>query len=548
MAGQGFISFPRTEKYSAKLADNIITLRNEKALMDFKICVKDDTIPCSKFVMAAHSPMLRAMLTSDMAEVAKQEIRLDQIDVGIIQIILDYMYCEDVSFNKDQLMALITASDYLQMTELKEMCLNEVPAILEPANVITWWKEAGNMNYDSIQDRCEEIIAANFNQISQQTDFLNLSIAEMQHYVSNVCKDSVKADDVLDAVMKWIAHDKAQQEYLEDLLHNVQLNKCSAESIKSVLQTYETLLDSQPMMYKLLCNTLADISTALMASCKIEAKMVVVGGQYNVNEANLVCWEVNEGFRELYNIPPKNIGNRSSVCKTPTGFAITGGVGINLCCLFVASSKQWIRMQNMLTKRQIHGSVCVKNVLYVLGGSVGETNHASSSVHSIDIANGNWQKEPALPLTVQCPNVSDVDESLYLFDADDSGQLLQMNITEKIWRKRASPPNGKRYTAVTMISALDRLFVAGGESMICAWYIPETDTWCTGQQPLREHWYGALTHINRKLLLLGGYFIDGGTNAVEEYDIDDDKWTVCNHTMPRNIFFHQAFMLDNRVP
>ena len=46
--------------------------------------------------MAVHSPMLRAMLTSDMAEVAKQEIRLDHISKDIIQIILDYMYCEDV--------------------------------------------------------------------------------------------------------------------------------------------------------------------------------------------------------------------------------------------------------------------------------------------------------------------------------------------------------------------------------------------------------------------------------------------------------------------
>ena len=50
----------------------------------------------ARFIMAVHSPMLRAMLTSDMAEVTKQEIRLDHICKDIIQIILDYMYCEDV--------------------------------------------------------------------------------------------------------------------------------------------------------------------------------------------------------------------------------------------------------------------------------------------------------------------------------------------------------------------------------------------------------------------------------------------------------------------
>ena len=251
------ISFHRTQDYSVKLADNIMMLRNEKALMDFKICIKDDTIACSKFVMAAQSPMLRAMLTSDMAEVAKQEIRLDHIDLEIIRIILDYMYCENVSFHKDQLMALIAAADYLQMTELKEMCLDEVPAILEPANVITWWKEAGKMNFDTINDRCEEIITTKFSQISQQTDFLNLGFAEMQHFINNVCKpkDTMKADDVLDAVMRWVSSEDGQQTHLEDLLLKVQLSKCSSECIKTVLQSYETLLDHQPLMYKLLCNT-----------------------------------------------------------------------------------------------------------------------------------------------------------------------------------------------------------------------------------------------------------------------------------------------------
>ena len=184
MAGPGMLSLSRTEKYCTKLADEVVKLRSEKALMDFKIHVKDDEFPCAKFVMAAHSPMLRAMLTSDMAEVAKQEIRLDHISKDIVQIILDYMYCEDVSFHKDQLMDLIAAADYLQMTELKAMCLDEVPDILEPVNVISWWKEAAKMNYDAIKQPCEEVMAANIKQISHQTDFQNLDLSEMQHYVS----------------------------------------------------------------------------------------------------------------------------------------------------------------------------------------------------------------------------------------------------------------------------------------------------------------------------------------------------------------------------
>ena len=263
MAGPGMLSFSRTEKYCTKFADEVTKLRTEKALMDFKIHVKDDEFPCAKFVMAAHSPMLRSLLASDMAEVAKQEIRLDHICKDIIHIILDYMYCEDVSFHKDQLMDIIAAADYLQMTELKQMGLDEVPDILESGNVISWWKEAAKMNYDNIKDQCEEMMAANFNQISRQADFLNLDFIEVQHYVTDICSNTVNSDDIVDAIMQWVSQNEERSPYLEDLLNKVKLNKCSAEGIEAIMKTHESLLDKAPTtVYKLLLSTMVKIATS----------------------------------------------------------------------------------------------------------------------------------------------------------------------------------------------------------------------------------------------------------------------------------------------
>ena len=125
------IPFKRSKTYLSNMADKIIGMREEKLLFDFKIHIKDDFLPCHKFIVALHSPYMKAMLTSDMAEVAKQEIRLDHIDMDIVKIILAYMYAEDFSVHKDQVMDVITAADYLHMKELKEMCLAEVSATLE---------------------------------------------------------------------------------------------------------------------------------------------------------------------------------------------------------------------------------------------------------------------------------------------------------------------------------------------------------------------------------------------------------------------------------
>ena len=278
MAGPGMISLSRTANFCSKLADEVTKLKGEKSLFDFKIHVKDDEFPCTKFIMAIHSPMLRAMLTSDMAEVAKQEIRLDHIRKDIIQIILDYMYCEDVIFHKHQLMDLIAAADYLQMTELKQMGLDEVPDILEAGNVISWWKEAAKMNYDDIKERCEEMIAENSRHISQQTDFLNLDFNKIQHYISDICSETVSSDDLIDVTLKWVGHEEERVPYLEDLLNKVQLNKCSAEGSKAGMKNHQSVLDKTPMVYRLLLETLVDIATAA-PKVSIDTRIVVVCGE-----------------------------------------------------------------------------------------------------------------------------------------------------------------------------------------------------------------------------------------------------------------------------
>ena len=66
------------------------------------------------------------------------------------------------------------------------------------------------------------------------------------------------------------------------LLHKVSLKNCSAEGIKTVMKTNESLLDKTPMVYKLLSNTLADIA-------KVAETVVVVGAQEDVGEEIQAC-------------------------------------------------------------------------------------------------------------------------------------------------------------------------------------------------------------------------------------------------------------------
>ena len=241
------------EQDLSNMADKIIGMREEKLLFDFKIHIKDDFIPCHKFIIALHSPYMKAMLTSDMAEVAKQETRLDHIDMDIVKIILAYMYTEDFSVHKDQLMDVITAADYLHMKELKEMCLKEVPAILEVGNVLEWWKMCGKIDLDTTKEHCEELMATAFVDITKHREFLRLNHAEVTDYFNHICGQSIERDDILKAAIYWADHDATERlEYLDDLLQQIQLDKCSLQGIATVMKSYAALLDQRLILYKVL--------------------------------------------------------------------------------------------------------------------------------------------------------------------------------------------------------------------------------------------------------------------------------------------------------
>ena len=550
----GIIPFPRSKTSLSNMADKIMGMREEKLLFDFKIHIKDDFIPCHKFIVALHSPYMKAMLTSDMTEVAKQETRLDHIDMDIVKIILAYMYTEDFSVHKDQLMDVITAADYLHMKELKEMCLKEVPAILEVGNVLEWWKMCGKIDLDATKKHCEELMATAFAEITKHREFLRLNHAEVTDYFNHICGQSTERDDILKAAMFWVDHDTTERlEYLDDLLQQIHLEKCSVQGIGTVMKSYAALLDQQPMLYKVLNSALVDLCDSSTSSVAVSSKpvkqhsqqskcvVVIVGGNTNL-AVNRVCWKLNEKtqIEELCQIPADDLALDHSVCKTLHGFVITWGNGSDLCLMFMAITRSWIRMQNMRKTRTRHGSICVKSILFVMGGV--QDGQQTKSVEMIPIEGGCWQDGPNMPIAVEYPKVADTDESVYVLDVD-TGKLLHLDVNRKIWSTRAPFPRGT-CREVSMVSVENKLFLAGGWGRVCAWYNTASNAWFMLQQPLQGHRYGALVHCDNTLLLLGGSYFGNGTDKVEEYDIEGDSWSMCRFRMPAELYDHYALLLD----
>ena len=72
--------------------------------------------------------------------------------------------------------------------------------------------------------------------------------------------------------------------------------------------------------------------------------------------------------------------------------------------------------------------------------------------------------------------------------------------------------------------------------MIAARYTPATDTWTLLKQPSIEHRFGSACASNGCIYLCGGGW-NASSDAIEEYDIEKDEWTVSTMKLPQPLTF-----------
>ena len=376
MAGPGMVTFTRTEKYSSSMAKELMEMKEDHFLSDFQITIDDKPIPCHKLMLATHSPVIKGMFRSNMSEVAKQSVTLNHIKPDIMKILLDYMYSGQVTFHTDQLEGVIAACHYLQMTELQTMCVAEVPSTLKPDNVISWMQLGNQLDIADFKAKCEKIIAGHLAELSSHRDFLAMTHAEVKDCLAGVSKSETAHDDdeVLKAAMHWVSQDTEDRlTHLENLLGGIQLEKCSQEAVFDIMKTYKAPITANTSAYKLLIEVLHQITTKEKLSPKSKAKvkemLVIVGGDV-AGQVSRICWYLDSSNQilELCKIPYDGLDCYHSVCATPLGFSITGGNNSDLCIMYNATTKSWVKLQNLRAKRYDHASICITGVLFVFGG------------------------------------------------------------------------------------------------------------------------------------------------------------------------------------
>ena len=284
--GNDDIILLRTAAFSSMLGQELEILRKDNNFTDFTLKSQDKVIECHRVIIAAISPVLKAMLKSQMKETTEKQIELNNISPQALDILVQYIYTGETRIPKGTLMDVIEAADFLQMDELKQMCLEQASPVIQPNNVISWFKLSDKMNLSELLSQCSKILTSQLDEIKAGQEFLELSISELSKYFSEATINDADPDDLVGASFDWVNADPEERgDVLEDLLNTVPMEKCSVQCLKEEKEKHESLLESNMKVYKLITKTLFQITAKDPVRMKRSKKNVVptlalVGGLY----------------------------------------------------------------------------------------------------------------------------------------------------------------------------------------------------------------------------------------------------------------------------
>ena len=223
----------------------LLSLQNDPTTHDVTFKTADGgSLGAHRAIIAASSPVFRAMLYGKTKESKESEVYLSSINTDMLKMIFAFIYNGVVQTNSEECLGLLQAAHYFNMATLETKC-GEILISTSDINrnfssVVTF---AVEQQLESLFKQCFEFMESNADKVIHSSEFNILPLRMMLDFVKSSNLEVRKIDLFL-AVAKWLEH---------------QENEISADDKKQVLQSVRyPLIDLYDLLMKVRPLKLAD--------------------------------------------------------------------------------------------------------------------------------------------------------------------------------------------------------------------------------------------------------------------------------------------------
>ncbi|XP_065199693.1 protein roadkill-like [Planococcus citri] len=146
-------------------------LLNDEETCDVIIDINGKKYPAHKTILAARSPVFKAMFKHNMTENQRNCVEIKDIDEKIFEEVLRYIYTGKVTKLQDMAFELMPVADKYILSELKDMCFNSMKALLSSKTAVKIFKYADSYNLRSLKRAAITYILANLQKVQKSDDW-----------------------------------------------------------------------------------------------------------------------------------------------------------------------------------------------------------------------------------------------------------------------------------------------------------------------------------------------------------------------------------------
>ena len=177
-----------------------------------------------RIVLCAGSPFFYNALSNDMKEKKEGVIRLENTSKAVMEELIDYLYTGHVNVTQHNAFDLLEMADFFVIPSLKDVASKFIARTLSSSSCLRAYYSALKYQCTELRKEARNFICTHFMSLVELEDFLNLSLEELEEWISSDELIVKGEEDVFQAIVKWLEGKECRErERFFELFRHVRL-------------------------------------------------------------------------------------------------------------------------------------------------------------------------------------------------------------------------------------------------------------------------------------------------------------------------------------
>ena len=538
------ISVTRERSSYPRILEFANETRTAGEFTDVTIVVGRTNIPANRVILSCCSEFfLKLFQTQTVKESNDHIVNITaDIDPNSVKLLVDFIYTGTVTINEENAIHLLKASDYLQLEEPKQFCIEFLNVIVSHVNCIAILGTAIYYSIKPLQERIYKMVSGKLKEFAQTDDFKSFTKEDLVSCIFHLDRKLAKETTIYQAIITWTKHDEENRKmHFPDLLELINFDDLPSNFLRDVVST-ENLINKNLLCVTIVMEALRKAlhQPKISPAVRSESKIISVGGKESVNQI-IEVFSCDDNEKSIYPDLPFDIKYGKAIKSNEFVYFLLGLKVVRANVDFEFSTFEKVPSMNI---RLLFGAALFSGNIVVTGGF-----SAENSAECFDTEQNEWKPMKSTNVGKYFNSLVTCDEYLYDTGGFDGRKSLscveRLRGLEEDW-ELVQPMQIARGNHAA-VSCNGFIYVIGGsidEKSLSSVekYDPLLNLWVFVKEMNIARYRHAACVFQGKIYVVGGKNSYGFVKEIECYDPTTDTWNIVGD-ITRDLFGHSLIVL-----